>query len=115
MNQVTTTIDLGGDFSRFPAGRHQEDGEHNAERFRNELLVPALRKYQRVEVGIDNTEGLAASFLEEAFGGLVRTELFSPEFLSTHLAIVAKKPTTQFYKTKILEYMLGAPPKDHCR
>lgn len=112
MTNLTKKIDIGRDFSEVPAGRHQEDGEYSAERFRNELLVPALRNYQRVEVNLDNIEGFAASFLWEAFGGLARIDHFSPEFLRSRLVIVAPKPGKERYKAKILEYMLGTAAKD---
>lgn len=108
MKNMTTTIDIGRDFSSVPAGRHEEDGEYNGERFRNELLTPALREYESVEVILDNTEGFGSSFLEEAFGGLVRIDDFSSEFLSHHLVIAAKKPSTQRYKSKIMDYISKA-------
>lgn len=108
MKNMTTTIDIGRDFSSVPAGRHDEDGEYNGERFRNEVLAPALAKYSNVEVVIDNTEGFGSSFLEEAFGGLVRVNNFTSEYLSDHLVIEAKKPSTQRYKAKIIDYIAGA-------
>ncbi|MET4572753.1 hypothetical protein ABIA68_001604 [Stenotrophomonas rhizophila] len=108
MKNMMTTIDIGRDFSAVPAGRHQEDGEYNGERFRNELLAPALRSYESVEVILDNTEGFGSSFLEEAFGGLVRIDHFSSEFLNSHLVIAARKPSTQRYKSKILDYITKA-------
>lgn len=102
-----TTIDIGLDFSKVPAGRHPEDGDFSGEAFRNKILKPALEKYERVEVVLDNTEGFGSSFLEEAFGGLVRLG-FTKDFLLAHLVIIANKAASQRYKKKILGYIEAA-------
>ena len=68
---MTRTIDIARDFSEFPAGRFHEDGEWSGAAFRD-LLVEALRSGDGVEVVFDGVAGFAASFLDEAFGGLVR-------------------------------------------
>lgn len=68
---MTTRIRIPSDFSRFPAGRFYEDGPFSGQRFREELLVPALMK-GHVEVEFDGALGYGSSFLEEAFGGLLR-------------------------------------------
>lgn len=69
MNKV---IDIAKDFSRYPAGRFISDGPFSGERFRNEFLVPALQNNEKIVVNLDGTRGYGSSFLEEAFGGLVR-------------------------------------------
>ncbi len=101
------TIDIGLDFSKVPAGRHPEDGDFSGETFREQLLKPALEKYDRVEVVLDNTEGFGSSFLEEAFGGLVRLG-FSKSFLLEHLIIIANHAAAQRYRKKILGYIEAA-------
>lgn len=101
------TIDIGLDFSKVPAGRHPEDGDYSGEAFRNNLLKPALEEFERVEVVLDNTEGFGSSFLEEAFGGLVRLG-FSRDFLLSHLVIIATKTASQRYRKKILGYIDAA-------
>lgn len=65
-------IDIGNDFSRYPGGRYRRNGRYSGEEFRDELLKPALREAESVVVVLDNTIGYGSSFLEEAFGGLVR-------------------------------------------
>lgn len=66
-------INIARDFGRFPAGRYETDGPYSGESFREKLLVPALRCGSEViTVEFDGARGLASSFLEEAFGGLVR-------------------------------------------
>jgi hypothetical protein len=67
-----TTINVGRDFSRYPAGRYEKDGPHSGQAFREQLLVPALMSGGEVRVELDDALGYGSSFLEEAFGGLVR-------------------------------------------
>jgi hypothetical protein len=102
------TIDVGSDFSDVPSGRTNADGDFNGERFRTEHLVPALRTADRVRVLLDNTEGFGSSFLEEAFGGLIRVEGFTKAFLDDHLEVVAETQRAQRYKRKIEEYLVRA-------
>lgn len=68
----TVTIDLARDFSRTPGGRYERDGVCSAEAFRREHLDPAVARGGAVTVDLDGALGFGSSFLEEAFGGLVR-------------------------------------------
>ena len=81
------TIDIGRDFSDAPLGRFKTDGEFSGQRFREEFLAPALRESAPVHVRIDHAEGYGSSFLEEAFGGLVRIEKFPKDELRHKLVI----------------------------
>lgn len=82
-------IHVGRDFSKHPAGRYRDDGPNSGQRFREDFLVPALREADEVLVVLDGTRGFGSSFLEEAFGGLIREGL-SNKFLATHLTIQGK-------------------------
>jgi len=77
-------INVATDFSDDPFGRYTEDGDYNATAFRKEFLVPALNSLkdgEKLTVDFSNVStGLGSSFVEEAFGGLVR-EGFTKEFL----------------------------------
>jgi hypothetical protein len=66
------TIRLVEDFSRTPVGRFRTDGPDSGERFREDFLRPAIATGDPVEIDIDGVAGLPPSFLEEAFGGMVR-------------------------------------------
>lgn len=74
----TKTIRVATDFSRFPGGRFRRDSEFSGEQFRDDVLKPALAHYDRVIVLLDGTSGYPSSFLEEAFGGLVRDRVQLP-------------------------------------
>ena len=71
-------IDVAQDFSPQPWGRYlSDDGDRSAEAFRKKFLVPALHKGEPFLVDLSGSNRFSSSFLEEAFGGLVRTEGFS--------------------------------------
>lgn len=69
-------IVISKDFSKTPGARYQVDGEFSGEDFRERLLKPAIeraiKKKTKVIVDFDGGYGYPTSFLEEAFGGLVR-------------------------------------------
>jgi hypothetical protein len=87
-----TKIDMQRDFSRYPIGRYKKDGPHSGERFREEILLPHLKKNERIEVNLDSGLSYGSSFLEEAFGGLVRAGL-TVDFINTSLVLVSKDQT----------------------
>ena len=61
-----------GDFASHLGPRYRYLGEHSGEEFREEWLLPSVKENDRVIVGLDSIKGYTSSFLEEAFGGLVR-------------------------------------------
>lgn len=66
------TVKVATAFSRYPAGRTPNDGPFSGEAFRKQHLEPFLKRDETVVVDLDGTRGYGSSFLEEAFGGLVR-------------------------------------------
>lgn len=83
-------INISKDFNEAPAGRyHPQDGDWTGELFRNDILIPNLKKYKYVVVNLDNSSGYGSSFIDEAFGGLVREGFFTKEYLRTHLIFTA--------------------------
>ncbi|WP_120968669.1 STAS-like domain-containing protein [Comamonas sp. lk] len=85
-------IVIAKDFSRSPSGRHREDGPFSGQLFREELLVPAL-KSGAVEVNLDGVLTLGSSFLDEAFGGLVREAGLSVDEIKDKLTISGRIET----------------------
>lgn len=71
-------INVARDFSRYPAGRYVDDGPYSGAAFRDGILIPALKAGEEIAVELDGVRGYGSSFLEEAFGGLVRNG-FSPD------------------------------------
>ncbi|MGQ3211613.1 STAS-like domain-containing protein [Shinella sp.] len=66
------TISIADDFTKYPGGRYRKHGKGSGEEFRDDYLVPAIEKQEQLEIVLDGTAGYSSSFLEEAFGGLVR-------------------------------------------
>ncbi len=80
-------ISIADDFSRYPAGRYRADGDASGTAFREGFLVPALQKFNKVEVIFDGVAGCGSSFLDEAFGGLVRENNMEKDFIKQHLSL----------------------------
>lgn len=102
---IVRTIHVAEEFSKFPAGRHRIDGTFSGERFRQELLAPALRTTPPVTVNLDGAICYSSSFLEEAFGGLVRVYGFSAVELHKILKIVYTRDGSLV--TEIWQYIDG--------
>lgn len=88
MNQVKV-INIAKDFSEEPIGRFPTDSDFNGQRFREEFLIPALSKFDKVIIQLDGTEGYGSSFLDEAFGGLVRVNKLSKEEVLNRLELIS--------------------------
>lgn len=78
----SVVINIERTFSKYPAGRYVSDGPYSGEAFREEHLLPALRGSQgKVIIELDGARGYGSSFLEEAFGGLLRKGVSEQEFM----------------------------------
>ena len=106
----TKTISVAKDYTDEPAGRFPADGDFNGERFRKEFLLPALRESEKVIVDFDGTEGYGSSFLDEAFGGLVRDEGFGAADLRAKLEITSKEDPT--VSTEVWGYIEDAKSRE---
>jgi hypothetical protein len=61
-------------FSEFPGPRNAKIGSNSGEEFRDTVLIKQieLNGIENIVVNLDGTAGYGSSFLEEAFGGLIR-------------------------------------------
>lgn len=70
-------INICNDFSETPGGRYKQEGKYSGEEFRDTILIEkykeAIKNQEKLQIDFDNCFGFATSFLEEAFGGLVRS------------------------------------------
>ena len=103
----TTTIVIARDFSDTPGGRYQKFGPASGEAFRDEL-VKHLVNGEAIEVVLDGTEGYGSSFLEEAFGGLVRLRKWPPSELKNRIHFIAHDRAYHLYAEQALRYMQEA-------
>lgn len=87
------TINIANDFSRYPSGRYKKHGDTSGEEFRERFLIPHLQKNEKITVEFDGAIGYGSSFLEEAFGGLVRQLKISPDTILKNLSFTSSDPT----------------------
>lgn len=105
-------IYVANDFYPRPSGRYLKDGQYTGEAFRNRVLIPRLQKIQSsgqdepLVIDFSDVTMAGSSFLEEAFGGLVRTKLFSKDFLNKVLII--KSPRRPVINDRIELYIKEA-------
>jgi hypothetical protein len=62
------------DFSPNPGPRFVRQGANSGEALRKRLVSLLEKTNGTVIVDLDGTKGIGSSFLDEAFGGLIRTE-----------------------------------------
>ena len=100
------------DHAPAPGGRFVVDGDYSGEWFRDQILVPelkaALAAGDKVEIKLDGAPGYGSSFLEEAFGGLIRTGAFTNKDLELALVVSAERPLYQPYKKLVERYIREA-------
>ncbi|WP_270729580.1 STAS-like domain-containing protein [Shimia sp. Alg240-R146] len=98
-------LSIAEDFWPFPAGRVEADGPYNGERFRKEKLLPALIAAEEAEavlvVQLDGLKSCGSSFLESAFGGLVRYEGYTARKLQKLIRIDLQSSSLERYKISI--------------
>lgn len=100
-------IDIARDFSPYPGGRLRTDGPASGEEFRDDRLIPALKRSETVDVVLDGAMGLPPSFLEEAFGGLLRRGV-PLHIIRSKLRLIARSPKMQRYPDQIWRYIMAA-------
>jgi hypothetical protein len=72
-------------FNPKPYGRYPEDGDGCGQYFRENQLAPALREFDHVHVDLSGYNRYGRSFLDEAFGGLIRESGFSADEIANKL------------------------------
>lgn len=69
-------INIAKDYTDTPGGRNISDGDFSGEEFRDNFLMPQIVKVintnEKIDIDLDGGYGYGSSFLEEAFGGMVR-------------------------------------------
>lgn len=108
-------ISIAKDFSSTPGGRFNRDGPYSGEAFRERFLVPALNKGEQIVVDLDDVAGLPSSFLEEAFGGLIRRGVAPAESVIERVEVRAKERALLPYVMLIKQYMAEAAKRAKVR
>ena len=109
---MTITYAIAEEFSKTPGGRFRKHGPFSGEEFREDVLCGLLRdamtSENRLVVVLDGTAGYGSSFLEEAFGGLIRLGHFDRETLERHLEIRALDALYETYRLSANKYIARA-------
>lgn len=88
-------IKIANDFTTAPGPRYVTEGKFSGEQFRKELLLPKVReacdRKCALTVDLDGTSGYGTSFLEEAFGGLIREDNFRLATLDSVLTLISNE------------------------
>lgn len=88
-------LKISKEFGPTPGPRYKNEGDFSGEKFREDILSPlikqAIREGKRLIVDLDGTAGYGTSFLEEAFGGLIREERMDVSKVISTLAYVSQE------------------------
>lgn len=107
MKAKHTLINIASDFSTAPGPRYIHEGRFSGELFRTQTLTPkfkeALASKLVLEVVLDGTSGYGTSFLEEAFGGLIREDRIAYSDITKTLKLVSNEEPD--YIEEINEYL----------
>ncbi|NRP11462.1 hypothetical protein XMM379_000632 [Aliiroseovarius sp. xm-m-379] len=105
-------IDISKEYAAYPAGRDENDGPFNGQRFREEILLPryneAKEAGKRLIVSLAGVMSFGSSFLEEAFGGMVRVEGINKKDFLDRLEIRSDRASDKRYIAAIREYIKEA-------
>lgn len=109
MNEIKISVTK--DFSRRPYGRYEEvHGNASGESFRKKLLIPKLEQAISNDailvVSLDGYNRYGRSFLDEAFGGLIREENFSYDQIMKHLRVTHS--AVKSFESLVLERLQAA-------
>lgn len=101
-------INISKEFSETPGGRKIAEGKFSGEEFREKILKnkyeEAVEKGEKLEINFDNCFGFASSFLEEAFGGMIRVH--NKVGILNNIIIVSKDDET--LEETIIKYVKAA-------
>lgn len=89
------TIKLAIDFSRFPIGRNDNEGEFNGDKFKREVLLPRWQELdhnhnENLIIDLDGIAGVGRSFLDSSFGVLLRDKVFTENDLKKRIVFQSK-------------------------
>lgn len=112
MMDEAVELSIARDYSRFPSGRDHKDGPNNGTRFRDHFLLPRFQEARDKSipliVKLEGVLSFGSSFLEEAFGGLVRVHGIPARHLTETLRVDPGSVSNERYRDAILRYIKDA-------
>lgn len=96
------TINISKDFTTTPGARNYSDGKYSGEEFYDRLLKfkyeEALQLETKLKIVLDGTDGIASSFLNEAFRRLGAD--YGPEEVWANLILISDEVPKYIIKIK---------------
>ncbi len=88
-------LNIAKEYTRCPGARYESEGDYSGERFRKEFLAPklkaAIKAGVKLEVVLDGSAGYSTSFIEESFGGLIRTDHYTLQEVQDNIIITSNE------------------------
>jgi len=107
---MSRLIKVSKDFSFTPGPRYIREGDYSGELFRTKILAQAvtdaIENKDEIFVNLDGTAGFGTSFLEEAFGGLIRENELDYHKIIKYLKLISTEE--EFLIDDINQYLLDA-------
>ncbi len=100
-------VSVARDFTPHPGPRYRWQGDFSGQEFRAKL-VAWLARADRLFVDLDGTSGFGSSFLDEAFGGLIRSEGMRKDDVKAR--VIIKSEMDESYKYDVEEAIELARP-----
>jgi hypothetical protein len=104
------TLVISRDFSSTPGSRSIIEGDFSGEALRKEILADMFKSVIAENtvlfIDLDGTSGYGTSFLEEAFGGLIRDNGYSYQDIREHMEL--KSEEEEYLLDDIDEYLRDA-------
>lgn len=92
------------DFSQSPIGRYPSDSDASGEALRKKLMNN-FSETDFLIIDLDNDSGYSTSFLEEAFGGLIRVEGYSSNELEKYFMVITSYKDNEIYVEEVNSYL----------
>jgi hypothetical protein len=114
LDDHVVNIDIATAFSAYPAGRDDNDGPYNGQKFQREILIESMKRATdqnvKVIVSLNGLRSCGSSFLEEAFGGLIRDGHFKKRQVEKSLEVVYSSQRLKRWNDAIYRYIKEAKP-----
>lgn len=103
-------IIIAKDYSKTPGPRYISEGPFSGEDFRKTVLCPKIKEAIEINepltIVLDGAHGYGTSFLEEAFGGLIREDHIPYEQIISTIEITSEEE--DYLIDDIMQYLRDA-------
>src|SRR3546814_1210636 len=102
---ANTVFSIAKDFSPFAGPRYIRQGSHSGEALRSKLIRFLNSHPGPVTIVLDGTKGMGSSFLDEAFGGLIRNEGWAKRDIEQRLRFQSKLDRSEEHTSELQSLM----------